>query len=79
MALSTFPIQGIPPASGQTTTPLRQEITEWVNNDENQLQVSLYLRALRHLMEKPVEDPIGFFQVAGMVKYTSHSRSSLIE
>ena len=66
MPAPTYPIVGIPVQPDQPL-PLRQEISTWVNNDDNRYQVSLFLRALAKLMAKPVEDKLGYFQVAGLL------------
>ena len=64
MPASTYPIVGIPVQPDQPL-PLRQEISTWANNDDNRYQVSLFLRALAKIKAKPVEDKLGYFQIAG--------------
>lgn len=63
MSSSTYPIKGIPLSS--QTLPLRQEITAWEKDQKNKYQVSLFLRALAAVQAKPVEEQLGFFQIAG--------------
>lgn len=70
MPTSTYPIVGIPTQTGQPL-PLRQEITAWANNDDNRYQVSLFLRALANLKAKPVEEQLGFFQIAGQLDHNT--------
>ena len=64
MSNETYPIVGIPVQDGQPL-PLRQEITAWANNEGNDYQLSLFLRSLAKLKDKPVEEKLGFFQIAG--------------
>ena len=68
MSKSTFPIVGIPTPEGHPI-PLRQEITAWADDRENAHQVSLFLRALIKIKDLPVEDQLGYFQIAGLSGY----------
>jgi hypothetical protein len=42
---STYPIKGIPLVPSQPL-PTHKKITAWYSNDENALQVSLFIQAL---------------------------------
>ena len=62
---STYPIKGIPLAPGQPL-PTRKEITAWYSNDENALQVSLFIQALALFQKMPATDQLSYFRVAGI-------------
>jgi tyrosinase len=62
---STYPIKGIPLAPGQPL-PTRKEITAWSSNDENALQVSLFIQALALFQKMPATDQLSYFRVAGI-------------
>lgn len=64
MSNHTYPIVGIPVQQGKPL-PVRQEITAWASDPANLYQVSLFIYALKCLKEKPVDDMLGFYQVAG--------------
>ena len=64
MAQASYLIVGIPTNPGEAL-PLRQEITAWANDEKNEHQVSLFLRALTNLQARLVERKLGYFQVAG--------------
>jgi hypothetical protein len=64
MSGGTYPITGIPLVGGPI--PLRKEVTAWYNDyDDNKYQISLFMQALAILKERPVEDMLSFFQIAG--------------
>ena len=65
MPSPTYPITGILIQNGQPL-PLRRQITAWATDHDNCHQVSLYLRALAELKSKPVEEKLGYFQLAGL-------------
>ena len=65
MSQSTYAITGIPLVPGQPL-PTRKEITGWYNNDENALQVSLFIQALTAFQKIPVTDQLSYFRVAGI-------------
>ena len=68
MAISeskTFAITGIDIPFGEST-PTRQEITQWHEDDANKYQVSLFLRALRAFMKVDVKERLSYFQIAGL-------------
>jgi hypothetical protein len=66
MSQPTYPIQGIPSVPGQPL-PLRQEITAWFNNyEQNKYQISLFIQALDRLKKVPIEELLSFFQIAGL-------------
>ena len=64
MPAPSYAITGVPIKAGQSL-PLRYEITAWANSEDNRYQVSLFLRALAELKAKPVEEQLGYFQLAG--------------
>lgn len=66
MATGTYPITGIPVPQGQPI-PTRPEINQLSSGSNPRLkkQLSLYIRALSELQRKPVEDKLGFYQLAG--------------
>ncbi|PKX95965.1 tyrosinase [Aspergillus novofumigatus IBT 16806] len=62
-----YPITGIPVPVGQDPPP-RREISSWAVSSEpvDQIQVSLFIRAVRKLQEKnPIKDKLSFYQIAG--------------
>ncbi|ETS79629.1 hypothetical protein PFICI_09482 [Pestalotiopsis fici W106-1] len=65
---ATYPIQGIPVPAGYTSPPLRLEINELADSTDAKLtkQFSLFVRALRVFEEKAVDDPLGYYQIAGI-------------
>ena len=65
---STYAIKGVPLAPGQPI-PARKEITAWYNNEENALQVSLFIQALTAFQQLPVTDELSYFRVAGIHGY----------
>src|ERR1700722_677388 len=65
---STYPIKGIPLVPGQPL-PTRKEITAWYSNDENALQVSLFIQALNLFQKMPATDQLSYFRVAGIHGY----------
>jgi hypothetical protein len=66
MSQPTYPIQGIPLVLGQPL-PLRQEITAWFDNyEQNKYQISLFIQALDRLKKVPIEELLSFFQIAGI-------------
>lgn len=67
MEESYYPITGIPVPSGQEPPP-RREVASWVvsSDPKDQIQVSLFIRAVRKLQEKnPIKDKLSYYQVAG--------------
>jgi tyrosinase len=65
MAQSTYAITGIPLVPGQPL-PTRKEVTAWYTNDENDLQVSLFMQALTAFKAIKVIDEKSYFRVAGI-------------
>jgi tyrosinase len=65
MSDSTYAIAGIPLVPGQSL-PTRKEITAWYSNEENALQVSLFMQALTNFITIPVTDQLSYFRVAGI-------------
>ena len=65
MAEETYPIKGIPLIPGRDI-PVRREITDWYQDKNSKYQVSLFLQSLTILMEKPIEERLSYFQIAGI-------------
>ncbi|KAL3426473.1 hypothetical protein PVAG01_03264 [Phlyctema vagabunda] len=63
----TYPITGIPIVGSDI--PTRQEITSWVNNEENKYQVSLFMQAMTEFKKRDIKELLSFFQVAGIHCY----------
>ncbi|KAL4916116.1 hypothetical protein BDW62DRAFT_212143 [Aspergillus aurantiobrunneus] len=66
-----YAITGIPVPEGEAT-PARPEISSWSRSDvlQDQIQVSLFIRALRKMQDRdPVNDPLSFYQIAGVHGY----------
>jgi len=65
----SYAITGIPTpdSAGEHSIPTRKEITAWYNDKKNnKYEVSLFMRAMTVFKEKPVEDKLSYFQIAGM-------------
>ncbi|KAF7156278.1 hypothetical protein CNMCM5623_009671 [Aspergillus felis] len=63
-----YPITGIPVPVRQDPPP-RREVASWAVSSEpvDQIQVSLFIRAVRKLQEKnPIQDKLSFYQIAGI-------------
>lgn len=63
----SYPITGIPVRDGEPT-PARRELSSWSisTTREDQIQVSLFIRALRQLEDKdPLNDELSFYRIAG--------------
>lgn len=65
MSHSTYAIKGIPLIPGDPL-PTRKEISAWYSNDDNALQVSLFIQALTAFQKLPVTDQLSYFRVAGL-------------
>ncbi|KAJ5404736.1 hypothetical protein N7465_006020 [Penicillium sp. CMV-2018d] len=71
MADQFYAITGIP-VRDHEAPPARPEISSWSSSpkDEDQIQVSLFIRALRKMQEKdPVHEKLSFYQIAGVHGY----------
>lgn len=71
MAGQFYAITGIPVRDSEAPPP-RPEISSWSSSDkdEDQIQVSLFIRALRQMQQKdPVHDKLSFYQIAGALLY----------
>ncbi|KAL3462180.1 hypothetical protein BJX64DRAFT_259434 [Aspergillus heterothallicus] len=71
---SYYPIVGVSSRIGaENSVSVRREINEWYSNPNYKLQVSLFLKALKHLQEMPPEHRDSYFQIAGIhgMPYTS--------
>ncbi|KAG8405442.1 hypothetical protein J3458_022097 [Metarhizium acridum] len=71
MSYEYYPITGIPIPSGEVT-PARREISSWWTSivPEDQIQVSLFIRALREMQDKnPLQELLSYYQIAGIHGY----------
>jgi tyrosinase len=71
MAGQFYAITGIPVRNGEAP-PARPEISTWSSSPkpEDQIQVSLFIRALRQMQQKdPVQQKLSFYQIAGALLY----------
>jgi tyrosinase len=59
-----YPIVGIPVPHGQDP-PLRYECNVWATDPENNIQVSLFIRALQRFYAMPYDQKLSYFQIAG--------------
>ncbi|KAK0662965.1 putative tyrosinase [Cercophora samala] len=59
-------IQGILP---NQAPGIRREFTDWAKDPENNIQVSLFIRALQKFYDIPYTDTLSFFQVASIHGY----------
>lgn len=66
MSYKHYPIVGIKAGWGPDgKRPLRQNIDEWYQKEENTAQVVLFLLALKRLQDMPPDQRDSFFQIAG--------------
>jgi tyrosinase len=63
-----YDIKGIPVRPGQKT-PCRYECSVWATNSDDNIQVSLFIRALQMMYGAPIDDPLSFFQIASIHGY----------
>jgi tyrosinase len=79
MSYEYYPITGIPIPSGEVT-PARREISSWWTSTapEDQIQVSLFIRALQKMQGKnPLEEMLSYYQVAGRYSLPLHDQAML--
>ncbi|KAH0556229.1 hypothetical protein GP486_005845 [Trichoglossum hirsutum] len=62
MTEPTYPIRGIPVPSG-SPIPVRQEITSWYGDQNNAVQVSLFIQALTKFEKIDFKEKLSYFQV----------------
>lgn len=65
-------ITGIPSAPA-----IRYEFSEWTDDPQNDVQVSLFVLALNKFMEIDYQDRDSFFQIGGRVTYRQLSQPRL--
>ncbi|KAI9665826.1 MAG: hypothetical protein M1821_003760 [Bathelium mastoideum] len=63
-----YDIKGIPVRPGQKI-PCRYECTVWSQDSDNNIQVSLFIRALQKMYDTPMDSPLSFFQIASIHGY----------
>lgn len=49
--------------------PVRREVNDWAKDPENNVQLSLFIRALERMYHAPITDPKSFFQIASIHGY----------
>ncbi|KAI1390406.1 uncharacterized protein F4822DRAFT_401841 [Hypoxylon trugodes] len=60
-----YPIEGISVEPGQPL-PVRRDCNEWAKDHENNIQVSLFIRALQKLYDLPYDQDLSFSRIAGI-------------
>lgn len=69
MRYKYYPITGIKAGWGPDgKLPLRQNIDEWYQKEENKAQVVLFLLALKRFQDMPPDQRDSFFQIAGQAQ-----------
>lgn len=71
MAYKHYPIQGIRGGLGPgDQVPIRRDLNEWSESKDpvDQMQVILFLLALKHFQEEPPDSRDSYFQIAGEKK-----------
>ncbi|KAI9690843.1 MAG: hypothetical protein M1822_008462 [Bathelium mastoideum] len=63
-----YDIKGIPVRPGQKI-PCRYECTVWSQDSDNNIQVSLFIRALQKMYDTSMDSPLSFFQIASIHGY----------
>ena len=71
-----YPITGIKTKDPSGLLPTRKRFNDWW--DKNELQVSLFIRALTKLGEKPIDERISYFQIAGQSEQPGNDQISLM-
>lgn len=63
-----YDIKGIPVRPGQKI-PCRYECNVWAQDSDNNIQVSLFIRALQKMYDTPMDHTLSFFQIASIHGY----------
>ena len=82
-AHDTYPITGVPlkkPPPPNGAVPLRKNVNDWYRSKDEQdvIQVKLFLLALIKFEGLDVNDKLSFFQVAGMLVFPEHDQLSML-